>query len=30
VAAFRHSIPADLWAELKHDKLIRSDAPTPA
>src|ERR1700722_1627827 len=30
VAAFRHSTPADLWAELKHDKLIRSDAPPPA
>ena len=30
VAAFRHPISADLWAELKHDKLIRSDAPTPA
>jgi D-threo-aldose 1-dehydrogenase len=30
VAAFRHSIPADLWAELKHEKLIRADAPTPA
>jgi D-threo-aldose 1-dehydrogenase len=30
VAAFRHPIPADLWAELKHEKLIRSVAPTPA
>ena len=30
VAAFRHAIPADFWAELEHDKLIRSDAPTPA
>jgi D-threo-aldose 1-dehydrogenase len=30
LAAFRHSIPADLWAELKHEKLIRADAPTPA
>jgi D-threo-aldose 1-dehydrogenase len=29
VAAFRHPIPADLWAELKHEKLIRADAPTP-
>ncbi len=30
VAAFRHKIPADLWAELKHEKLIRADAPTPS
>ncbi len=30
LAAFRHKIPADLWAELKHGKLIRADAPTPA
>ena len=30
VAAFRHPIPADFWAELKHEKLIRADAPTPA
>jgi D-threo-aldose 1-dehydrogenase len=30
LAAFRHSIPADLWAELKHEKLIRADAPVPA
>ena len=30
LAVFRHRIPADLWAELKHGKLIRSDAPTPA
>ena len=30
LAAFRHPIPTDLWAELKHEKLIRSDAPTPA
>jgi DNA-binding XRE family transcriptional regulator len=30
VAAFRHPVPADLWAELKHEKLIRADAPTPA
>jgi D-threo-aldose 1-dehydrogenase len=29
VAAFRHPIPADLWAELKHEKLIRADAPVP-
>jgi D-threo-aldose 1-dehydrogenase len=30
LAAFRHPIPADLWAELKREKLIRDDAPTPA
>ena len=30
MTAFRHPIPADLWAELKHEKLIRADAPTPA
>ena len=29
VAAFRHDIPADLWAELKHEGLLRQDAPTP-
>jgi D-threo-aldose 1-dehydrogenase len=29
VAAFRRSIPADLWGELKHEKVIRADAPTP-
>ena len=29
LAAFRHPIPASLWAELKHEKLIRADAPTP-
>jgi D-threo-aldose 1-dehydrogenase len=29
VAAFRHPIPTDLWAELKHEKLIRADAPAP-
>jgi D-threo-aldose 1-dehydrogenase len=28
LAAFRRPIPADLWAELKHEKLIRADAPT--
>jgi len=26
---FRHPIPADLWAELKAEKLLRADAPTP-
>ena len=30
VAAFEHPIPADLWAELKHDGLLRQDAPVPA
>jgi D-threo-aldose 1-dehydrogenase len=30
LAAFRHPIPADLWTELKREKLIRADAPTPA
>jgi D-threo-aldose 1-dehydrogenase len=30
LAAFRHPVPADLWAELKSEKLIRADAPTPA
>jgi D-threo-aldose 1-dehydrogenase len=29
VAAFRHPIPAELWAELKHDGLLRADAPVP-
>jgi D-threo-aldose 1-dehydrogenase len=29
LAAFRHQIPADLWAELKYEKLLRADAPTP-
>ena len=29
LAAFRFSVPTDLWAELKHEKLIRPDAPTP-
>jgi D-threo-aldose 1-dehydrogenase len=29
LAAFRCPIPADFWAELKHGKLIRADAPTP-
>jgi D-threo-aldose 1-dehydrogenase len=24
---FSHPIPADLWAELKHEKLLREDAP---
>jgi D-threo-aldose 1-dehydrogenase len=29
LAAFNHAIPADLWAELKHEKLLRADAPAP-
>lgn len=29
VAAFRHPIPSDLWAELKHEGLLREDAPVP-
>ena len=29
VAAFRHPIPSALWAELKHEGLLRADAPTP-
>jgi D-threo-aldose 1-dehydrogenase len=28
--AFRHPIPADLWAELKAEGLLREDAPVPA
>jgi D-threo-aldose 1-dehydrogenase len=30
VATFRHAIPADLWAELKHEGLLHADAPIPA
>ena len=30
VATFRHPIPAGLWAELKHEGLLREDAPVPA
>ena len=29
VKLFEHPIPADLWTELKHEGLIREDAPTP-
>ncbi len=29
VATFRYPIPADLWAELKSEGLLREDAPTP-
>lgn len=30
VESFTHPIPADLWAELKHEDLLRADAPVPA
>ena len=30
VEMFRHPIPADLWAELKHEGMLRADAPVPA
>jgi D-threo-aldose 1-dehydrogenase len=29
VEAFRTEIPDDLWAELKHEGLLREDAPVP-
>lgn len=29
VAAFAHPIPMDFWAELKHEGLLPSEAPTP-
>lgn len=29
VETFTAPIPADLWAELKHERLLREDAPTP-
>lgn len=29
VASMRHPVPDVLWAELKHLKLLRADAPTP-
>ena len=29
VATFRHDIPADLWAELKHEGLLHPEAPVP-
>jgi D-threo-aldose 1-dehydrogenase len=29
VEIFAPAIPADFWAELKHDELLRPDAPTP-
>ncbi len=30
LALYRHQIPAELWQELRHEKLIRPDAPVPA
>lgn len=30
VETFSHPVPADLWAELKHEGLLREDAPVPA
>lgn len=30
VALYRHAIPSDFWAELKHETLLRADAPIPA
>jgi D-threo-aldose 1-dehydrogenase len=30
LAAFNHPIPADLWAERKHERLMRSDIPSSA
>ncbi len=30
VEMFRHPIPADLWADLKHEGVLRADAPVPA
>jgi D-threo-aldose 1-dehydrogenase len=29
VEMFRHPIPADLWQELRHERLIPEEAPTP-
>lgn len=29
IEAMQHAIPDALWAELKHEKLIHADAPTP-
>jgi D-threo-aldose 1-dehydrogenase len=29
IAHMNHAIPGDLWAELKQESLLRSDAPTP-
>jgi D-threo-aldose 1-dehydrogenase len=29
IALYRHQIPAALWQELRQEKLLRPDAPTP-
>jgi D-threo-aldose 1-dehydrogenase len=29
IALYRHEIPAALWQELRHEKLVRNDAPVP-
>jgi D-threo-aldose 1-dehydrogenase len=29
VAAFRHAIPSAFWSDLKHEGLLRADAPVP-
>ena len=29
VAAFRQTIPGDFWSDLKHEGLLREDAPVP-
>jgi D-threo-aldose 1-dehydrogenase len=29
LAIFAPDVPADFWAELKHEGLLREDAPTP-
>jgi D-threo-aldose 1-dehydrogenase len=29
VETFAHTVPADLWAEMKAEGLIRADAPVP-
>lgn len=29
LSLYHHRIPADFWAELRHEGLIRADAPTP-
>jgi D-threo-aldose 1-dehydrogenase len=29
IALYRHKMPAALWQELVHEKLVRSDAPLP-
>jgi D-threo-aldose 1-dehydrogenase len=29
IALYRHKIPAALWQELRHEKLVRTDSPVP-